>query len=519
MKRRSFIKRSSTVALPLVLGGINVEAINNPFFNAFEGDDDRVLVMIQLGGGNDGLNMIIPKDQYSNLVEVRSNIIIPESQILDLTDTVGLHPVMGDLKTVYDQGKVGIIQSAGYPNQNRSHFRSSDIWHSGSSAEEVWTTGWLGRYFDTVAPNYPTGYPNENFPDPLAITIGSSVSETCEGDGGNFSLALADPDNLTALSTPINTDSPDSCFGDKMDFLVTSIIQTNAYNDVVEAASENGNNLSTKYTDENKLANSLKVVARLISGGLKTKVYVVNLGGFDTHGDQVVEGATTTGEHADLLQELSEAICAFQDDLQLLGLDERVVGMTYSEFGRRIRSNGSVGTDHGTAAPMILFGSCVNSGIMGNNPEISVDVDNQEGVPMQFDFRSVYGSLLVDWFGLETSTVQSLLFEDFQYISLLLDCSDTTPIKEVLVADQISIEVFPNPFSQTVTVQFTVPKGHVKISLFDVLGSQLKVITSQQFNAGTHTLQMDTSQLATGSYYYHIQTDHSRQVKRVVKVN
>ena len=518
MKRRSFIKRSSAVALPLALGGIKVEAINNPFFNAFDSDDDHVLVLIQLGGGNDGLNMVIPKDQYASLVEVRPNIIIPESQILDLTDTVGLHPVMGEFKSVFDNGKANIIQSAGYPNQNRSHFRSSDIWHSGSSAEEVWTTGWLGRYFDTIAPNYPQGYPNEGFPDPLAITIGSSVSETCEGEGGNFSLALADPDNLTALSTPINTDSLDSCFGDKMDFLVTSIIQTNAYNEVVETANENGNNLSTKYTDENKLANSLKVVARLISGGLKTKVYVVNLGGFDTHGDQVVEGEPTTGEHAELLQELSEAICAFQDDLELLGIDDRVVGMTYSEFGRRIQSNGSVGTDHGTAAPMILFGSCVNPGIIGNNPEISTDVGPSEGVPMQYDFRSVYGSVLMDWFGLEQQVVQGLLFEDFQYIPVLLDCSPINPVNEVLIKDEIKIDVFPNPFSSTVSIQFTVPTGHVKISLFDVLGSQLKVITSQQFNAGTHTMQLDTSQLAAGGYFYHIQTDHATQVKRVVKV-
>ncbi len=517
MKRRSFIKRSSTVALPMVLGGVKVEALNNPFFNAFDSNDDRVLVLIQLDGGNDGLNMVIPKDQYSNLVEVRSNIVVPESQILDLTDTVGLHPVMSDLKNVFDDGKLGIIQSAGYPNQNRSHFRSTDIWQTGSSAEEVWTTGWIGRYFDTLAPNYPTGYPNEEFPDPLAITLGFSANETCEGTGGNFSIALADPDNLTALATPINNDNIDSCFGEKMDFLVTSIVQTNAYNEVIETASENGNNLSTKYNEESRLAESLKVVARLIAGGLQTKVYVVSLGGFDTHADQVADGDTTTGEHAVLLQQLSEAICAFQDDLQLLGLDDRVVGMTYSEFGRRIRSNDGLGTDHGTAAPMMLFGSCVNPGIMGTNPEISVDVDNQEGVPMQFDFRSIYGSVLVDWFGLEASTVQSLLFEDFQYVPVLLECSPVNST-EIIVEDNIKMEVFPNPFNQSVSIEFTVPNGHVKISLFDVLGSQLKVITSQRFNAGTHTIQMDTRHLSTGSYYYHIQTDHGRQVKRVVKV-
>ena len=495
MKRRSFIKRSSAVTLPLVLGGVKVEALNNPFFNAFNVEDDRVLVLIQLNGGNDGLNMVIPKDQYSNLAQVRSNIIIPENQILNLTDTVGLHPVMGELKNVFDNGKLNIVQSAGYPNQNRSHFRSTDIWSTGSSAEEIWTKGWLGRYFDLLAPNFPAGYPNAGFPDPLAITIGSSVSETCEGEGGNFSLALSDPDNLTALTTPINNDSPDSCFGDKMDFLVTSIVQTNAYNGVVETANQNGSNLSTKYVADNNLSESLKVVARLISGGLQTKVYVVNLGGFDTHGDQVVASDTTTGEHAVLLKELSDAIAAFQDDLELLGIDERVIGMTYSEFGRRIRSNGSLGTDHGTAAPMILFGSCVNPGIMGTNPEISVDVDTQEGVPMQFDFRSVYGSILMDWFGLELSVVQGLLHQGFEYVPILLDCSDDSGPHVHL--EDTTIDILPHPTGNIFTITGVI--GSYQVRILDENGATHQTLT------GSNVVNIDMNNLPAGLYFLHIE--------------
>ncbi len=518
MKRRSFIKRSSTVGVPLMLGGIKVSALNNPFFNVLNTGDDKVLVLIQLSGGNDGLNMVLPKDQYANLAQVRSNVLIPENEILNLTDTVGLHPAMDDIKNMFDDGKLNIIQSVGYPNQNRSHFRSSDIWHSASPADEVWNTGWLGRYFDTIAPDYPTGYPNDSFPDPLAVTIGSTVNETCQGTGGNFSLALVDPDNLTALATPINTTQPDSCFGDKMDFLVTSIIQTNAYNEVVEAASANGSNMSTKYADDNQLANKLKLVARLISGGLGTKVYVVQLGGFDTHGDQVVGGDTTTGEHADLLNELSDAICAFQDDLTLLGVNERVVGMTYSEFGRRIRSNASLGTDHGTAAPMMLFGSCINPGIFGDNPEISPDVDVQEGVSMQFDFRSIYGSILMDWFELDQQLVEDLLYEDFQYIPVLQSCTAPTNTNEVSLSDSIGLDVFPNPFNAYTTIQFTVPAGFAKISLFDVIGNELRVLSSGLFTTGTHTIQMEANDLAPGTYYCRIQTDHGQKVKRVVRM-
>jgi uncharacterized protein (DUF1501 family) len=518
MKRRSFIKRTTAATIPVVLGGMKVAALNNPLFNALNVDDDKVLVLIQLGGGNDGLNMILPKDQYSNLAEVRPNIIIPESSILDLTDTVGLHPVMEDLQTVYDAGQLNIVQSVGYPDQNRSHFRSMDIWQTGSSADEVRTTGWLGRYFDLLAPGYPPGYPNDTFTDPFAVTIGSSVNETCEGEGGNFSLALVDPDNLSALATPVNASlSPDSCYGDKMDFLVTSIIQTNAYNEVIEVASNNGNNLSTKYGDDNNLANSLKLVARLISGGLKTKVYVVNLGGFDTHAEQVVDGDVTTGVHPRLLQTLSGAICAFQDDLNQMGLDDRVVGMTFSEFGRRIRSNGAFGTDHGTAAPMMLFGSCVNPGIMGDNPVISPDVDQNEGVPMQFDFRSVYGSILMDWFDMEEQVVKDLLYSDFQYVSVLRECTAIST-EEVAKVASVSMQVFPNPFKESVMVAFSVPNTWVKISLFDTIGNELRILTNQQYTAGSHQVEMEGRGLAAGAYYYHLQTDYGRKVERVVLV-
>ena len=516
MKRRTFLKRSSAATVPVILGGVKVSALNNPFFNLLEGDD-KVLVLIQLDGGNDGLNMLIPKDQYANLATTRPNIVVPESSILDLTDSLGFHPVMGDLKEVFDQGKLNIVQNVGYPNQNRSHFRSMDIWQTASSENQFFNTGWLGRYFNLLAPDYPTGYPNAEYPDPFAITIGSAVNETCEGNNGNFSLALVDPENIAALNTPISTTLPGSCYGDKLDFLSTTIIQSNAYGEVIETANENGNNLSTKYTESNELAEKLKLVARLISGGLQTKVYVVSLGGFDTHSDQVVNGSSDLGVHASLLELLSEAICAFQNDLELLGLDQRVVGMTYSEFGRRISSNASLGTDHGSAAPMMLFGSCVNPTIIGDNPIIPETVDPQEGVSMQFDFRSVYGSVLVDWFGLDIQTVQELLYEDFQHIPVLGNCQ-TTSTNPTLVEEAISLKVYPNPFGNFVNLEFMVPTGVVKISLFDVLGHELKVISNQRFSAGTHQLKVETHQLTPGTYFYHIQTEVGRKIERVVKL-
>jgi hypothetical protein len=203
--------------------------------------------------------------------------------------------------------------------------------------------------------------------------------------------------------------------------------------------------------------------------------------------------------------------------LEQLGLDERVVGMAYSEFGRRIRSNDSLGTDHGTAGPMMLFGSCVNPAVLGDNPEISPDVDNQEGVPMQFDFRSVYGSVLMDWFEVEEQVVKDLLYDDFQHLPILENC-DSVSAYDILKEGELELNAYPNPFDQSTNIEFTVKSGWVKISLFDVIGSELKVLTNQKFNEGTHQIRMEGNDLPSGSYYYRIQTDYGQKTKRLIKV-
>lgn len=516
MKRRSFLQKSALASTPLLLGGVPVSALSDKsFLNLLNGDSDRVLVLIQLNGGNDGLNTIIPRDQMDGLAAVRSNILIPEDQFLNITDAVALHPSLTGLEEVYNEGKANIIQSVGYPNQNRSHFRSLDIWHSASDADEFLDTGWLGRYLDTQFPAYPEGYPNPDCPDPLAMTIGSVVSETCQGTNSNFSLALVDPDNLSALATPANNELAEGCYGNRLAFLINTIEQTNAYNEVIEAANFSGVNLSNKYSEDNALSIKLRTVARLISGGLGTKIYVVSLGGFDTHANQTVDGDSTTGEHAALLQTLGDAICAFQDDLKQQGLEERVVGMTYSEFGRRIRSNASFGTDHGTAAPLVVFGSCVNAGIIGDNPEVSPDVDNQEGVPMQHDFRSVYGSVLMDWFDVAEDDVRNLLFEDFQHLPILRDCAITDTSN--VLGESMDLKVAPNPFGNTTTLEITTSNEWVKISIYDVVGHELRVVSNRVFLAGRHRISVDTHQLPAGSYYFRVQTRQGQKTVRTVK--
>ncbi len=522
MKRRKFLHTTgSMVTLPFLLNGLRLGASpRSSFFDFVNPDLDRILVLIQLNGGNDGLNTVIPLDQYDGLSSVRENILIPEKSVVQLEDTVGLHPAMKSMKWVYDQQKMNVVQSVGYPGQNRSHFRSTDIWTTASPAEEFWDTGWLGRHFDGQYPGFPDDYPNEQYPDPFAITMGRVVSETCQGMAANFSMTLNDPFSLTQLAEGAGSELPDTPYGRELDFLRTTIAQTNAYSEVITEAAERATNKAV-YPEDNRLADQLKNVALLVAGGLKTKVYVCSIGGFDTHANQVDQNSVVAGEHSQLLNNLSDAIAAFQQDLEMLGIDHKVVGMTFSEFGRKIKSNDSFGTDHGTAAPLMMFGSCVVSGVFGENPEIARDVDPREGLPMQYDFRDVYGSVLMDWFEISEENVKSILFDDFKHIPLIDPCQTTTSL-DVLQTDwieNIKLHSFPNPFTNWTTISFNTRQEWAKLSVFDALGSEVKVLVNQRLNEGEHQVKWDASNYPSGTYFYRLQLEGGiYKTKRTVKI-
>lgn len=508
----------AVISLPIVLNGFRLSAMpRQSIFNSINEDSDRVLVLIQLNGGNDGLNTVLPLDQYSRLAAVRSNILLPENSLLGLSDTVALHPAMGGLRALYDDARLSIVQSVGYPDQNRSHFRSMDIWSTGSPSAEVWTTGWLGRFFQSGHPAYPEGYPNSDMPDPFAITMGSIVSETCQGASSSFSLTLNDPFSLAPLTQSEPDEVPDTPYGQELTFLRTTIAQTNAYGTNITAAAESGSNTAA-YPEGNRLADQLKNVALLISGGLRTKVYVANIGGFDTHANQVEEGDVLSGRHAALLSELTEAIAAFQSDLQQQGLDRRVITMTFSEFGRRIGSNGSFGTDHGSAAPLLVVGSCVKPGIIGDNPEIPDEVQVQDGLPMQYDFRDVYGSVLMDWFEVPESEVRSLLHSDFQHIPILDPCLSPTQAAAPLQDDgEIELECFPNPFWEGANLRFRSEGEWVKLSVFNGLGSEIKVLANGYLPAGQQEFRFDGSGWPAGNYFFRLQMGNRQRVRAAVK--
>ena len=425
MKRRHFLRNMipASAIFPSLVNGFTVKAFGAAgFFETLAGaaDNDHVFVMIQLAGGNDGLNTVVPIVNYGDYVNLRKNIAIPLDKVLPLSgySKAGLHPSLSGMQKMYNEDKLAILYSVGYPEPNQSHFRSTDIWLTGADSDQYLTTGWTGRFLSSSYENFPVGYPNATMPDPLAIQIGSVISTTFMGPGGFTAMAVPTDVDFYNLINGITDPVPDSPMGTELTYLRTVARQTNKYADVIVSAAAKAG-AQAAYPANNYLAAQLKTVARLISGGLKTKVYMVSVGGFDTHGGQVQAGNTITGNHAQLLKQVSEAISAFQKDLTQLGVSKRVIGMTFSEFGRRIKSNGSAGTDHGAAQPVFLFGEPVKQGVLGNPPDLPSSLDSGSSLPMQYDFRSVYATVLRDWFCVDPNDVSNMLYKNYQYLPLV----------------------------------------------------------------------------------------------------
>lgn len=425
MKRRNFLKHAGLLPLAVMGNNLAARARSHPSLSKLNfSTEDRVFVLIQMFGGNDGLNTLFPLSSYDSLLSVRENLLAPENRLLPLQENLAIHPAMEGMKNMFAEGLLSVIQSVGYPNPNRSHFRSSDIWATGSASDVELETGWLGRYLAMSAEDYPDGYPNSENPDPLAITFSSVAHPTCEGPIVNYCQTLDSTNGFTTLQENGGNIPEDSYYGEHMDFLLDTIEQTNAYGNRIANASDLGDNL-VEYPNS-KLGRELRDVARLIHGGLSTKIYVLRMDGFDTHAHQV-GGDGSEGFHANLLQQLSEAVTAFQNDLFNLNLEDRVIGMTYSEFGRRIKANASRGTDHGDAGPMFLFGNCTLGAVFGDDVTIDPEVSISAGVDMQYDYRNVFGSVLIDWLGAKDQEIRQILFPDFEYLPILSACASTLP--------------------------------------------------------------------------------------------
>ncbi len=419
MKRRDFLKITSAIPLPLMLNGLPLTATASSPLLQLLGEQSlsngKVLVLIQMNGGNDGLNTVIPLDQYSRIANARSNIMIPESKVLALDGLpqTGFHPAIPELRDLFNNKQMNIVQGVSYDNPNYSHFRAADIWLTGSAANVSLKTGWLGRAQEASFPGYPVDYPSAAMPDPLGIQIGVQASIVTQCSTINSAFTFTGPDSFYNLVVGAVEPTPDNAYGHELSFLRLMKQQTNKYTSVITEAFNKGTNAGA-YPDGNALADQLKIVARLIQGGLKTPVYVVNHPtSFDTHSGQTEGSDTTRGAHANMLSLLSKAVGAFQNDLAQLNVGNRVAAMTFTEFGRRIKSNDSGGTDHGVANPVFFFGPGVNPAMIGTNPVLPNNATVDDQVTMQHDFRAVYYSVLQQWFEMTDNQLQQVLFQPY----------------------------------------------------------------------------------------------------------
>jgi uncharacterized protein (DUF1501 family) len=508
----------ASAIFPSLVNGFTVKAFGAAgFFETLAGaaDNDHVFVMIQLSGGNDGLNTLVPISNYSDYLSLRQNIAIPIDKVLPLSgySKAGLHPSMTGMQKMYNEDKLAVLYSVGYPEPNESHFRSTDIWLTGADSNQYLTTGWAGRFLSATYENFPVGYPNATMPDPLAIQIGSMISPVFMGPGGFTAMATPTDIDFYGLINGITDPVPDSPMGTELTYLRTVARQTNKYADVIVSAAQKAG-AQAPYPDS-YLAAQLKTVARLISGGLKTKVYMVSMGGFDTHGGQVQAGNTISGNHANLLKNVSEAISAFQADLTQLGIGKRVIGMTFSEFGRRIKSNGSAGTDHGAAQPVFLFGEPVKQGVLGNPPDLPSSLNASSSLPMQYDFRSVYATVLRDWFCVDPNDISTMLYKNYQYLPLVETTACNMPVVSLL-GDKL-IRNDPNPFSGSTTITFKTEGGYTLVQIFDVSGKLVAVPVSANYQQGEYTTVFYGGTLAAGVYYARLQNGSTQQVRTMIK--
>lgn len=395
---------------------------------ATTGRDAPILVVLQLAGGNDGLNTVVPyaNDAYH---KARPKVGLKASSVLKIDDHFGLHPALKGLHSLHDDGRLAIVHGVGYPNPNRSHFRSTDIWMTATDSNQVGNLGWIGRYFDhacagadpvvglAVGRQNPLAF-NALKPAGVAVDnpesfryvddVGSDDEKGGQVGSGEFYRRMNSADGAAMSGSDDNTGGTVDMIGGStpsgspLDFLERTALDAQVSSDQIRRISSQVRNEAPYPTT--RLARDFQLVARLIAGGLSTRVYFVSQGGYDTHTNQAAS-------HQRLLTEMGGAVAAFQADLKALGHQQRVLLMTFSEFGRRVSENGSSGTDHGAAAPLFVIGDRVRPGFHGTAPSLApADLLNGD-LRFNTDFRQVYAAVLDQWLRTSSSAVLGRKFE------------------------------------------------------------------------------------------------------------
>ncbi|MEC0225922.1 DUF1501 domain-containing protein [Paenibacillus alba] len=408
LTRRDFLLKGTALFATLGLGGaLFTETGKSILASSFEEDiEDPVLVVVQLSGGNDGINTLIPYGQ-GVYYDSRPTLAYQQKDVLALDNHVGLHPSLVGLSALYKLGKMAVIQGVGYPEPDHSHFRSMEIWQT-AEPEKISRSGWLARYVESSLRG------NNN---PLkAVQVGASGSKAFASDKLSFPV-------VQSLET-YNLMDPKTAMLDKNRLTKAFLDMYSAQNQVEQLRVISGRGyeayksveaiqaLTATYANKieypkTNFAKDLQLVSKLLAGKSGTRVFNVQIGGFDDHADEKVQ-------HAKVLTQVDEGLTAFYKDLEAQGLQDRVMVMMFSEFGRRVKENGSGGTDHGTAAPMFVIGGKVNGGLYGAYPSLS-NLDNGD-LKYEMDFRSVYNTLIDKWLKGDAAAVLNKSYENLKFI-------------------------------------------------------------------------------------------------------
>lgn len=511
MKRRTFLKSalSTAAAAPFLLDGVPVKATSPLKYLAQlpqAAVDDRILIICQLFGGNDGLNTVIPAND-PEYYKIREQIAVPKNQCWNGLGNLYLNPALswgkqGGVATMLVQGNLAIVQGIGYDNPNLSHFRSTDIWLSGindSNPDVRLESGWVGRFLESKYPDFPNSLPEH----PLAIQLGG-FSLALTGTKGRMGIEVNNPagqQGVGTLDDALDADSVGTSYEIEHAFIADIAERSNKYAQAVKSAYAAGKSQLKATYGTDSFGQQMASVAALIAGGLKSKVYVVSMGGYDTHVSQTIPGPTVQGAHPNLLYRFSDAVANFMNDMIRLEMGDRVVGMSVSEFGRRPYENGSFGTDHGTSSVQFIFGTQVNSGVYGQAPNLK-DLNENGDLLHDIDYRRVYLEVLTDWFGADLPDAYTVLQaekDDFATLDVLKAQKSSTP--RAASIDKLAIKSnYPNPFRGATNVEVELPRsGNVTIELSSLNGGNITKLMSRELTAGVHRIPLMLD-VASGSY-------------------
>ena len=515
--RRDFLSTlGRTAGSAVVLGSTAVHALaHSSILNTLsQNDSERILVLLQLNGGNDGLNTIIPveDDRY---FRARPTLAIPKRVALPLTSELGFHPAMAALRRLYDEGQMSIVQGVGYEDSSLSHFQGTDNWMSAVGGRSLDASGWIGRKLEFQFPDFeatPSEYP-------LAVQVGGIPSRLFDGQVQSMGMTMA---NVEVFRRLVRTGGlfdeqniPDTAYGDEIKFMRRTANNAFIYGKAVqEAASRGTNSVSYPALEPYYFSERLSTVAQLIKGGLRTRVYHVSIGGFDTHGSQ----GGVIGRHATLLRAMSETVDAFLRDLGELRQD--VLVMTFSEFGRRVYENGSDGTDHGTSAPLFLFGPGAKGGLFGQSPSLE-HLDENGNLKHGIDFRAVYATVLQHWFGFGESASSRVLGQSFDLLDVIASPADpvhtSTQHADEIPGTLVLHQNYPNPFNPATVIEYELNESSsITLRVFDVAGRLVRTLVDQHLPAGRHTVRFHANGLPGGTYLYQLRTGHQVTSRRMV---